>query len=171
MSGPAEPTDVLGASELVRFASELADSPERWRNLVRLEPSVRVYETLWSDDYVNAWVICWPDDADTGFHDHDTSAAGIIVVEGSLLEERLALSGPQLRRRSARAHDPCLLSAAAPPGRLPGRWGWGARARGHPVHRRVAGADRRFARMSAGHAQGADSTVVLDGQQQPGTAG
>jgi quercetin dioxygenase-like cupin family protein len=99
MSGPAEPTDVLGASELVRFASELADSPERWRNLVRLEPSVRVYETLWSDDYVNAWVICWPDDADTGFHDHDTSAAGIIVVEGSLLEERLALSGPQLRRR------------------------------------------------------------------------
>ena len=75
MSGPAEPTDVLGASELVRFASELADSPERWRNLVRLEPSVRVYETLWSDDYVNAWVICWPDDADTGFHDHHTSAA------------------------------------------------------------------------------------------------
>ncbi len=99
MSGPAEPTGVLRSGELVGFARELADSPERWRDLVGQERSARVYETLWSDEHVNAWVICWPDDSDTGFHDHDTSAAAIVVIEGSVLEERLALSGPPLSRR------------------------------------------------------------------------
>ena len=30
---------------------------------------------------------------DTGFHDHDDSAAAIVVVDGQISEERLALSG------------------------------------------------------------------------------
>jgi mannose-6-phosphate isomerase-like protein (cupin superfamily) len=40
---------------------------------------------------VNAWVICWSDDQDTGFHDHDDSAAAILVIEGHVREERLRL--------------------------------------------------------------------------------
>jgi hypothetical protein len=98
MSGPDDPASVLDAVALVRFARELADAPGLWRSQIGAERSVRVYETLWSDDYVNAWVIRWPEDSDTGFHDHDTSAGGIVVIEGCVLEERLALSGPPLRR-------------------------------------------------------------------------
>jgi hypothetical protein len=32
-------------------------------------------------------------DHDTGFHDHDDSAAAITVVDGAITEERLALGG------------------------------------------------------------------------------
>ena len=31
---------------------------------------------------------------DTGFHDHDESAAAIAVLDGAISEERLALGGP-----------------------------------------------------------------------------
>lgn len=98
VSPPPEPTGVLGAAELVDFASALAESLDRRDGLPDLRLSTRVYEEIWSDDYVNAWVICWADDSDTGFHDHDTSTAGIVVVSGSLREERLALSGPPVAR-------------------------------------------------------------------------
>ena len=33
----------------------------------------RVYEELRRDDDVAVWLICWMDDHDTGFHDHDLS--------------------------------------------------------------------------------------------------
>jgi mannose-6-phosphate isomerase-like protein (cupin superfamily) len=79
--------------ELRRFAAELAQSPERWRHLVRHAEDARVYEQIWDDEDVNAWVICWSQDQDTGFHDHDESAAAIAVVSGRVREDRLTLSG------------------------------------------------------------------------------
>jgi hypothetical protein len=112
VSGPAQPGRVLGATELVSFAAALASASEGWRAQVRPDPDTRVYEAIWSDDYVNAWVICWPHDSDTGFHDHDISAAGIVVLEGSVLEERLAISRPPLARRFA-AGDCFHIAASA----------------------------------------------------------
>lgn len=47
-----------------------------------------VYEQIADDEQVNAWLICWSEDSDTGFHDHDESAAGIAVVSGSVREDR-----------------------------------------------------------------------------------
>jgi len=84
--------------ELETFAAELAASPQRWRHLVRHAGDVRVYEQIWDDEDVNAWVICWSQDQDTGFHDHDESAAGIAVVSGSVREDRLTLSGAPISR-------------------------------------------------------------------------
>jgi hypothetical protein len=112
MSMPAAPTEVLDAAELVRFAAALAGSPEHWRGLVRDDGEARVYETIWSDEHVNAWVIRWPEHADTGFHDHDVSASGIVVVEGAVVEERLALTGPPVARRFS-AGQSFHLSASA----------------------------------------------------------
>jgi quercetin dioxygenase-like cupin family protein len=57
-----------------------------------------VYEQIWDDADVNAWVICWSEDQDTGFHDHDESAAAIAVVSGQVREDRLRLDGPPLSR-------------------------------------------------------------------------
>jgi mannose-6-phosphate isomerase-like protein (cupin superfamily) len=87
----------LTIAELERFAAGLAAAPERWQHLVRHDDS-RVYEQIWDDGDVNAWLICWSEDSDTGFHDHDDSAAGITVVSGSVREDRLALNGPPRSR-------------------------------------------------------------------------
>jgi mannose-6-phosphate isomerase-like protein (cupin superfamily) len=88
----------LSLDELRRFATDLAESPERWHHLVRHADDVRVYAQIWDDEDVNAWVICWSHDQDTGFHDHDESAAGIAVVSGRVREDRLTLSGQHVSR-------------------------------------------------------------------------
>lgn len=74
--------------------AELADRPELWIHLVIHDSAQRHYEELLRDDHVTAWLICWMDDHDTGFHDHDASAGAVAVVGGRVREERLALEGP-----------------------------------------------------------------------------
>lgn len=82
----------LSRSELERFTAGLVASPERWRGLVR-HSRERVYEQIWDERDLNAWLICWSRDHDTGFHDHERSAAVIAVTDGQVLEERLRLQG------------------------------------------------------------------------------
>jgi quercetin dioxygenase-like cupin family protein len=79
------------ASELERFIRGLVRTPELWRDHVRDSGDGRVYEQIWDDEDVNAWVICWSEDQDTGWHDHDESAAAIAVISGRVREERLRL--------------------------------------------------------------------------------
>lgn len=88
----------LSSEQLERFATGLAASPERWRHLVRHTNDARVYEQIWDDKHVNAWVICWSEDQDTGFHDHDESAAAIAVISGEVREDRLRLGQPPRSR-------------------------------------------------------------------------
>jgi quercetin dioxygenase-like cupin family protein len=87
-------TPYLSAAELRDLVEELRADPDRWRHLVRHEADHRVYVPLREDEQVVAWVICWSEEQDTGFHDHDGSAAAIAVVEGEIVEERLAIGGP-----------------------------------------------------------------------------
>src|SRR5690349_18788729 len=82
----------LTTAELEQFVSDLAAEPERWEHLVRHSGDVRVYEQIWDEEHVNAWLICWSEDQDTGFHDHDESAAAIVVVDGQVREDRLCLA-------------------------------------------------------------------------------
>ena len=88
----------LTLEQLHRFAAELAGDPGTWRPHVRHDSGTRVYEEIWNDGDVNAWVICWSEDQDTGFHDHDESGAAIAVVSGTVREDRLTLSGPPRSR-------------------------------------------------------------------------
>lgn len=82
----------MNARELENFVRGLVATPALWRDHVRHADDVRVYEQIWDDQEVNAWVICWSDDQDTGFHDHDQSAAGIAVIAGHVREERLTFT-------------------------------------------------------------------------------
>jgi quercetin dioxygenase-like cupin family protein len=92
----------LTPRDLDLFVVELVVARNRWRHLVRHVSDARVYEQIWDDEDVNAWVICWSEDQDTGFHDHDLSAASIAVMEGEVREDRLRL-GSTPRSRVVRA--------------------------------------------------------------------
>ena len=102
----------LTATELERFADVLAGDRERWAHLIRHASDARVYEQIWDDEEVNAWVICWSEDQDTGFHDHDNSAAAIVVIDGHVREERLRF-GHAPDARVGGPGDTLLLPATA----------------------------------------------------------
>ena len=87
--------------ELVALVERLAAEPEGWAHLVHHRPDARTYEQLHRDDRVAVWLICWMDDHDTGFHDHDLSAGALTVARGSVREERLVLGGPPAARTLA----------------------------------------------------------------------
>jgi predicted metal-dependent enzyme (double-stranded beta helix superfamily) len=91
----------LSGPELETFVSELASQPELWIDLVKHDASQRVYSELLSDEHLTAWLICWMDDHDTGFHDHDTSAGAVAVVSGGVREQRLVIDGPPRDRAFA----------------------------------------------------------------------
>jgi hypothetical protein len=61
----------LSSQELEAFVQELAADAECWQPLISHTAGKRTYELLWEDEQVNAWVLCWNEDHDTGFHDHD----------------------------------------------------------------------------------------------------
>jgi quercetin dioxygenase-like cupin family protein len=84
----------LSGPELEAFVAELAERPELWIDLVQHDSSQRVYEELLSDRHLTAWLICWMDEQDTGFHDHDVSCGAVAVVSGAVREERLTIEGP-----------------------------------------------------------------------------
>jgi predicted metal-dependent enzyme (double-stranded beta helix superfamily) len=88
----------LSGPELRAFVADLADRPELWIHLVRHDATQRLYEELLSDDHLTAWLICWMNDHDTGFHDHDTSAGAVAIVGGRVHEERLAIGGAPRNR-------------------------------------------------------------------------
>jgi predicted metal-dependent enzyme (double-stranded beta helix superfamily) len=88
----------LSARELGDFVEELAARPELWIELIRHDPDQRLYEELIDDEHLSAWLICWMDEHDTGFHDHDISCGAVAVVSGAVREERLVLGGPPVQR-------------------------------------------------------------------------
>ncbi len=88
----------LSKAELERFVEELAARPDLWRHTITHGSDERLYEQIWDEENVNAWVICWSPGNDTGFHDHDDSAAAILVMEGHIREERLRLGADPASR-------------------------------------------------------------------------
>ena len=87
----------LSGEELRAVAAAVAARPELWSAHVAHDPSQRTYAQLLRDAHLDVWLICWSQDHDTGFHDHDVSAGAVAVVAGSVREERLVLG----RRASA----------------------------------------------------------------------
>jgi hypothetical protein len=83
----------LAADELEDLVTRLAGRPDLWARLVRHDATERVYAELLRDNHVAAWLICWMEDHDTGFHDHDLSAGAVAVARGAVIEDRLRLGG------------------------------------------------------------------------------
>jgi mannose-6-phosphate isomerase-like protein (cupin superfamily) len=86
----------LDRTELRALVAQIAADPAQWRHLVRHTTAERTFEQLRRDQHVDIWVISWTSGSDTGFHDHDLSRGAVAVVDGEVIEERLALGGPPL---------------------------------------------------------------------------
>jgi predicted metal-dependent enzyme (double-stranded beta helix superfamily) len=87
----------LDLPALRRLVSRIAADPASWSELVNFDVDHRHYAQLWRDDHLDVWVISWMNGHDTGFHDHDLSGGAVAIVEGELVEERLAIGGPPRR--------------------------------------------------------------------------
>jgi hypothetical protein len=50
---------------------------------------------LWEDEHSVCWLNVMPERRDTGYHDHDGSAVGVFVIEGSVTNEGLPIGRPR----------------------------------------------------------------------------
>ena len=73
--------------------ARLALRPDTWSPLVRHDPRDRVFEEIFRDEHLSAWLICWMPGQETGFHDHAGSSGAVTVVSGSVLERRVTPHG------------------------------------------------------------------------------
>ena len=52
-----------------------------------------MFVSLYRDDYVDVWLLCWTPQNDTGWHDHDISSGAVRVVQGALMESNPRIGG------------------------------------------------------------------------------
>lgn len=81
----------LETQELQALVQGIAARRELWVPHVAHDPEQRMFTRLHQDDFVSVWLICWMPGHDTGFHDHDGSSGAVVVLTGSVVEERLRL--------------------------------------------------------------------------------
>lgn len=90
---PSLPSRILDKHELRRLVDDLAQRPELWRDLVSFSDTERRYESLYRDEHVDVWLLCWTARNDTGWHDHDISSGAVRVVRGVLVEHNPRIGG------------------------------------------------------------------------------
>jgi predicted metal-dependent enzyme (double-stranded beta helix superfamily) len=91
----------LDAGELRALALDLAAEPATWRARVEHDTARRTFHPLLQTPHAVAWLICWMDGHDTGFHDHDGCSGAVAVVEGTVREERIRWAQAPLARTFA----------------------------------------------------------------------
>ncbi len=90
---------ILTPEELEDVAHRIAERPELWEPLVRVDSERRRFELVYEDDRMDAWVLSWMPGQGTGFHDHYVSGVGIACVEGTVKEDWLRFGAPELEFR------------------------------------------------------------------------
>ena len=77
----------LTRPELLELSTAIAAERSLWEAHVRLDDENRHYAQLYRDPNIDVWLICWTDDQDTGYHDHDRSQGAVTVCGGALFED------------------------------------------------------------------------------------
>jgi hypothetical protein len=89
--------EALGASDHDLSPGECATMARKAAELVDVDSLDRAgggfFQLLWRDEHSEAWLNCWWEPRDTGFHDHGGSGVGVFVVEGCARNEALVVRG------------------------------------------------------------------------------
>jgi len=90
---------ILTSVELEDVARRIAERPEIWEPLVRVDSARRRFELVYEDDRMDAWVLSWMPGQGTGFHDHYVSSVGIACVQGCVREDLMRFGEPEIELR------------------------------------------------------------------------
>jgi len=86
---PPLPGRALSRTELETLVGSLAGRPELWEDRVAFDDTGRRhFVSLFRDEHVDVWLLCWNTVDDTGWHDHDMSAGAVAVVRGAVRETK-----------------------------------------------------------------------------------
>ena len=88
----AFPGDLAG-DQLQALVDGLAARADVWRGQVAFSDQERHYVSLYRDDHVDVWLLCWTRSNDTGWHDHDISSGAVRVVQGVINEHNPRIGG------------------------------------------------------------------------------
>jgi hypothetical protein len=83
----------LSKHELRDLVDALATREEEWHEHVAFSDEHRHYVSLYRDDHVDIWLLCWTRVNDTGWHDHDRSSGAVRVVRGAINEHNPRIGG------------------------------------------------------------------------------
>ncbi len=98
MSWMSLPARNLDPAELRELVNQIADQPELWRDHIAFSDEQRHFVSLYRDDCVDVWLLCWTQANDTGFHDHDISSGAVRVLDGALAETTPRIGGEPAAR-------------------------------------------------------------------------
>jgi predicted metal-dependent enzyme (double-stranded beta helix superfamily) len=98
MTFPALPPRNLDQRELAELVENLAARPESWGDQVTHAGGQRHFASIYRDEHVDIWLICWSPGNDTGWHDHDVSSGAVRVVRGALMESNLRIGGAPVQK-------------------------------------------------------------------------
>jgi hypothetical protein len=115
MSFESLPARCLDKRELRELVNDLAKDPESWREHVAFPDGQRHYVSLYRDEYVDVWLLCWTPENDTGWHDHDISSGAVAVVEGALKECNPRIGGVHVEVTVEKADQSVSIHAYSPP--------------------------------------------------------
>ncbi|MBW8484399.1 cysteine dioxygenase [Actinomadura parmotrematis] len=102
------PARALGKHELRELVDRLAEEPGLWRQHVAFSDDERHYASLYRDEYVDIWLLCWTPENDTGWHDHDVSSGAVRVVAGELSENNPRIGGDHVEVRVGEGDSFCF---------------------------------------------------------------
>jgi Cysteine dioxygenase type I len=86
-------THDLDKRQLQAVVDAYAAQPEHWCAEVAFSDSQRHFVSLYRDDHVDIWLLCWTRRNDTGWHDHDISSGAVHVVQGVIQEHNPRIGG------------------------------------------------------------------------------
>jgi|SRR5579884_3014799 len=93
MSWMSLPARNLDRAELQALVDRIASQRELWHDRLAFSDEQRHFVSLYRDDYVDVWLLCWTNANDTGFHDHDISSGAVRVIDGTLCESTPRIGG------------------------------------------------------------------------------
>ena len=63
----------LDGTELCALAASVAADERLWGGDVDVSDGRRHYRSVYRDEHIDVWLLCWAPGSDTGWHDHDVS--------------------------------------------------------------------------------------------------